>query len=267
MGGLRKYMPITFLTYTISTIAIAGIFPFAGYQSKHAILQAMSSMHNPFIAAATGEFLVTMATLTAGLTAFYMARSVALTFFGTYRGHAHPHESPALMTIPLAVLALLGVGGGLVLSPLLPEYLGSVLPVEHAHGEGIAEALSHTVHHLMGSWVGILGVLLGFGVFVFAPAIASRVSGAFPVITRTFSGKYYFDELYAAIVIRPLEKLSFVLWKAVDQLLIDGVVNGVAGVCGIGGEVVRISQSGQVRHYAFGIVLGAVFILTFYFVM
>ncbi|MCB0340230.1 MAG: NADH-quinone oxidoreductase subunit L, partial [Bdellovibrionales bacterium] len=104
MGGLRKLMPITFWTYLISTLAIAGIAPFAGYYSKHAILSALGGVSNPYLTGYVSG-LVLLANITAFLTAFYMTRSVAMTFFGEYRGHAHPHESPWLMTLPLVILA------------------------------------------------------------------------------------------------------------------------------------------------------------------
>ena len=156
MGGLWKIMPVTFATYLISTIAIAGIFPFAGYYSKHAIMVALSENQNVFFL--MPQMIVLLTTFTALLTAFYMTRSLVMTFFGEYRGHAHPHESPWQMTVPLGVLAFLAMVGGWYLAAhgRLEHYVGSVLPVGEAHAsETLIESLIH-------SWPGFLGVGAAF---------------------------------------------------------------------------------------------------------
>jgi NADH-quinone oxidoreductase subunit L len=258
-------MPITAVTYGISTLAIAGIFPFAGYQSKHAILVALEQTANPGIQAWSGVF-VGLATLTAGITAFYMARSFALTFLGDYRGHAHPHESPAIMTAPLVVLALLATVGGIYLGggehgARLQNYLAPVLPsVGEHHGESILEGILH-------SWVGILGVVLGLVVYTRLGRLPAKIFAATGPLGRLLEGKYYLDELYGALVVRPLERAANVLWRVVDQGLIDGTVNGTAAVVQVSGEVARGPQTGQVRHYALFMFLAALLMIVFYFVL
>jgi NADH-quinone oxidoreductase subunit L len=265
MGGLLRSMPITAVTYGISTLAIAGIFPFAGYQSKHAILVALEQTANPGIQAWSGVF-VGLATLTAGITAFYMARSFALTFLGDYRGHAHPHESPAIMTAPLVVLALLATVGGIYLGggehgARLQNYLAPVLPsVGEHHGESILEGILH-------SWVGILGVVLGLVVYTRLGRLPAKIFAATGPLGRLLEGKYYLDELYGALVVRPLERAANVLWRVVDQGLIDGTVNGTAAVVQVSGEVARGPQTGQVRHYALFMFLAALLMIVFYFVL
>lgn len=256
MGGLWKYMPITGTTYLLSVLAIAGIAPLSGYYSKHAILGALEHMSNPSLAS-FGEYVVPLTTLTAFLTAFYMTRSFAMTFLGSYRGHAHPHESPWQMTLPLIVLAFLAVIGGLWLHETLPHYLSSVMPIEASHGsETLLEALMH-------SWVGLLGVALALFVYTSLKDLPGRVYSASRGFGKLLSGKYFFDEFYAAVVVGPLERLAGVLWKTYDQGLVDGVVNGVGEFCEAGGEVARITQTGQVRHYALAIFLGTMLVIMF----
>jgi len=265
MGGLAKLMPVTALTYGISTLAIAGIYPFAGYQSKHAILAALEHTENPFLQQYTGIF-VGVATLTAFITAFYMTRSFALTFLGAYRGHAHPHESPAIMTLPLIVLAGLAAVGGLYLGggehgARLQEYLSTVLPAggHHAH-ETVLEGLMH-------SWVGLLGIGLALVLYTKLGSIPGAIYGAVGPVGRLLAGKYYLDEIYGALIVRPLERMSTVLWKVVDQGIIDGTVNGTAAVVQVSGEVARAPQTGQVRHYALFMFVSALIMIMFYFVL
>ncbi len=264
MGGLWKKMPLTFITYLISTIAIAGIFPFAGYQSKHAILAALGDNSNPYIQA-SNHLVVALVTLTAFLTAFYMMRSVMLTFFGSYRGHAHPHESPFTMTLPLIVLAGLASVGGLFLGGnfgehySLQHFLSTVMPTGHAHEhESIIAALIH-------SWVGIVGVALAivlYGALQFIPAKVLSASGALGTLLQR---KWYFDELYGFFIVTPLEVLSRFLWKNVDQAIVDGTVNGTAALVDLNGEVLRHTQKGLIRSYAFYMFAGTLLILIFCF--
>jgi len=264
MGGLLKLMPITAVTYGISTLAIAGIYPFAGYQSKHAILAALESTGNSYIQQYAGIF-VGLATLTAFITAFYMTRSFALTFLGDYRGHAHPHESPAIMTVPLVVLAALATVGGLYLGGgehggRLQSYLSTVLPAggEH-HAESIIEGLKH-------SWVGLLGIALALIAYTKLGALPGKVFAAVGPFGRLLAGKYYLDEIYGALIVRPLERMAGFLWRFFDQGIIDGAVNGTAAVLQVGGEVARGPQTGQVRHYALYMFFAALLMITFYFV-
>jgi len=258
MGGLAKLMPITCITYGISTLAIAGIFPFAGYQSKHAILYALQENINPYLMEYSG-LLVFMASLTAFLTAFYMTRSFVLTFLGSYRGHAHPHESPWKMSVPLIVLAALAVLGGLALENALPVHLSAVLPFIGTHTEyTIAQSI-------LASWVGLLGLLIGYVFYARTPQVPAFISKTLPALNSLFAGKYFIDEIYQALIVKPLEKTAGFLYRFIDQGVIDGTVNGAGGMMDIQGEVARATQTGQVRHYAFFIFIGTLAVIVLFF--
>lgn len=257
MGGLLHSMPITAATYGVSTLAIAGIFPLAGYYSKHAILAALGGTTNPFLAGSL-DLLVLLASITAFLTAFYMTRSFALTFLGEYRGHAHPHESPWAMTVPLVVLAGLALVGGIWLVDALPAYLAPVLGEVHAHhGEGIVAGLMH-------SWVGILGIVVGLIFYTKLQSIPALLYKVIPPLSALSFNKFYFDEIYRALVIKPLELLAAFLHRVVDQGMIDGAVNGTASLVDLSGEITRGTQTGQIRHYALFMFIATLLILFFF---
>ena len=259
MGGLVKLMPVTAATYAISVLAIAGIAPLSGYYSKHAIIYALQGNDNPYLASVLG-FVTLAVTLTAFLTAFYMTRSFVMTFLGSYRGHAHPHESDWKMTVPLIVLALFAVVAGIWPGQHLPHYLSAVLPVAGAHSETFVESLLH-------SWVGILGVVIAFLFYTKIEFVPKLLSERLPLLTKLFSAKWYFDEIYSFLIVRPLESIAAVLWKTVDQTLIDGTVNGTATFIDVNGEVARATQTGQTRHYALFMFAAAILIITFYMVI
>ncbi|RIL08517.1 MAG: hypothetical protein DCC75_08710 [Proteobacteria bacterium] len=262
MGGLLKKMPITAATYGFATLAIAGIAPFAGYYSKHGIMLALEQNTNPYLGTLTA-ILVALATLTAFFTAFYMTRSFAMTFLGEYRGHAHPHESPPNMTIVLAVLALLSIAGGYMLAGpwSLEHYLSHAIPV---HGEHEHETLLASILH--SGW-GIFGVLLGLVLYTKAKQVPGLVYQALLPLGKLSSAKYYVDEIYGALIVRPLEFLAKMLWKGIDQMLIDGVVNGTAEAIDMSAETVRYVQTGQTRHYAFFMMVGTIVVIFFYMVL
>lgn len=285
MGGLWKKMPITAWTYLISTLAIAGIAPFAGYYSKHAITESLAHTTNSLLQSGAVQYLGIMLTVTAFLTAFYMTRSFAMTFLGAYRGHAHaadshgdqhhhegghhePHESPWAMTLPLVVLAFLALVSGIMLGGAvfggaysLQVYLLPVVP------SALPETHETFVAALLHSWVGVLGVVLGLLLYTSWSAIPSKLAAALRPLTRLSQHKWYVDEIYAATIVRPLEGMARMLWKGVDQVVIDGSVNGTAAVVDVSGEIVRFSQTGNLRHYAFLMFLGTVVIIGVYLVM
>jgi NADH-quinone oxidoreductase subunit L len=260
MGGLLKKMPITAITYGVSVLAIAGIAPLSGYYSKHAILEALAGTHNPYLVG-FASWVGIIASLTAFLTAFYMTRSFAMTFLGEYRGHAHPHESPWQMTVPLLVLAGLAFIGGILPGGHLSHYLAGIVPVHGSH------EISFSVSDLVHSWIGIVGVLLGLLLYTRLTLIPEKVFSMFPMFAELFSRKYYFDEIYAAVIVRPLESIANRLWKVVDQGIIDGAVNGSAMLVDVNGEIIRTTQTGQTRHYAFFMFVATVLIVVFYFVL
>jgi NADH-quinone oxidoreductase subunit L len=243
MGGLRKKTPWTFITMMCAAVAIAGVPPFSGFFSKDAILLA-AYHHAPWI--------YWVGTITAGLTAFYVFRAMFLTFFGKYRGDAHPHESPSVMIIPLVVLAALSLAGGFLFR--VPNILESVFP----HVEEIEDVSLMAIS----TGAGLLGIFVAWLMYVARPGMAGSLAGSMKGIYTLIYNKYFVDEIYDATVVNPLVKGSrMALWKGVDAGLIDGAVNGIGSRAqGIGG-VLRLLQSGNIRSYATWVLLGSVLII------
>jgi NADH-quinone oxidoreductase subunit L len=267
MGGLRAYMPITFWTFFAGTLAIAGFPPFAGFFSKDAILgAAFGSEYGSW-------WLWLLGLMAAGLTSFYMFRLVFLTFFGECRvdEHAkhHLHESPSSMTIPLVVLAILSVIGGWIGLPegwLWGDRFGEFLAPVFSAAPVSEHMSSSTEAALMGASVVVAAI--GFGVaylfYLVQPGLpmllAWKAKGAYNLIFN----KYYVDELYDALLVRPTVTLSNFLWRAVDAEVIDGVVNGAANVVHANSGLWRRWQTGNVQQYAISMFLGAMAILGYY---
>lgn len=249
MGGLKKYMPQTFFVFLIGWLAICGIPPFSGFFSKDEILwKAFSSEHG-------SKALWAMAALTAVMTAFYMTRMFVLTFLGEQRDkNAHPHESPLIMTIPLMVLALLSLGGGLIGIPhmsWLDHWLIPVIP-EHAH-----ESHDSTEWILMGTSVAgaVLGILWAFSTYKGLKK-ADQLKEQWKMTHRFLTNKWFVDEAYFASIVNPLIRLSQFLWKFFDVNVIDRVVVGFGKVSIRSGEWVRSSQTGLIQVYAVVFVIG-----------
>ena len=275
MGGLKNKLPVTYWTFLVGTLALAGIFPLAGFFSKDEILwKTFSSDLGGLIPWGLGF-------LAAGLTAFYMMRLVVLTFYGENRASAqvksHIHESPATMTVPLVILAVLSVVGGWI---GWPHFMGGGAWFEQwlepvfSSGHGAHGVVAHGVTHdpLM-EWIlagaslawGLLGLGLGYFVYMRKISIATslrNLAGGFP--HKVLLNKYYVDEAYEGALIRPSYLLSKnVLWKVVDSGLIDGLlVNGSALVVAIIASMLRLFQNGMVRFYAWSFTVGVtVFVL------
>ena len=272
MGGLRQYMPVTFGLMLIATLAIAGIPPFAGFFSKDEILAA---------AFARGEgqpiyyVFYGMGVLAALLTAFYMARLMAMTFLGSNRTgereRAHLHEAPWIMTGPLVVLGVLSAVGGVL---NLPHLVGGNAALERWL-EPVMEPARRFTHLVMPSGsteyflvgaavaIGALGLFLGFRATLDRPTPAAKDAPADTGLGLVLNRKYYVDELYDAAVVRPVEWLSrAVLWRGVDQRLVDGAaVNGTAWVSRLLGGGLRLLQTGQVGVYVVLFLVGAIWIL------
>ena len=243
MGGLRKKVPWTFLTMMCAAVAIAGIPPFAGFFSKDAILLA-AHQHSPWI--------YWVGTITAGMTAFYVFRAMFLTFFGEYRGSVHPHESSPVMLIPLAVLALLSIGGGFLFR--IPEFLGSVFPPREVPEDAILMAIS--------TLAGLTGIAVAWLMYVAKPGMADSFAGSMKGLYTLVYNKYFVDEIYDAAVVKPLVNGSrVVLWKGVDAGMIDGAANGVGARARDIGGVLRLLQSGDIRSYATWILFGSVIVI------
>jgi NADH-quinone oxidoreductase subunit L len=299
MGGLRKWMPHTYRTFLIATAALIGIFPLAGFWSKDEILAGASQLGG------AGNYRVFMAVGIAGalMTAAYMTRVIWLTFFGEFRGHGHPHESGPRITVPLWILAVLGVTAGLAnlpsaLSPAATELRfehyfepkGLYFPVENfSHPEfSLGIALGATA-------IGVLGIGLAYlwywrGLGPHGVTQRSRVArGGYTVLVN----KYYFDHLYTDLIVGSVKgpvaratnwvnqnvidgvvngagrfstALGRFVYTRIDQQVVDGAVNGSAEVAQGGGQIFRQLTSGRVQQYG-ALLFGAAAVLAGAFIV
>jgi NADH-quinone oxidoreductase subunit L len=273
MGGLRKKIPVTYWTMLIATLAIAGIPGFAGFFSKDEILEAARSGPHANLS------LWLLGVAGAGLTSFYMFRLVFLTFFGKprYDEHqVHVHESPKNMTVPLIILAFLSIFGGWFAAPKLIggiDYFAKFLdPVFSMYAPPAAEsavAVSESaatpavaLFHALTGWpviVGVLGLLVAWWFYIKSTDVPKRLAQSVHGLYTLLLNKYYVDEIYAALIVRPLLWISTnVLWHVVDEGAIDGTVNGVATAARESGAELRKLQSGNTRSYAAWVIIGAV---------
>lgn len=266
MGGLRKHIPITYWTMLIATLAIAGIPGFAGFFSKDEILDA--AQHSNIALWLLGVF-------GALLTSFYMFRLIFLTFFGEERfdeHKVHVHESPKNMTVPLMILAFLSIFGGWVGAPafdgsFLERFLHPVFSTyapSAAGGAAVAEASVNGWDQLLHSLVGlpvivaVLGFLVAWWFYIKSPDTPKRLAKSLHGLYALLLNKYYVDEIYLVLIIRPLLWISTrMLWQTIDVGLIDGTVNGAARVARDTGGELRELQSGNARSYATWVVFGA----------
>ena len=243
MGGLMKKIPITFAVLMIAALAIAGVPPLSGHYSKDEILMAVH---------AKSPWMYWVGVVTAGMTAFYVFRSIFMTFFGEYKGKAHPHESPAVMWVPLTVLAALSIVGGFLFN--VPEFLAPVIPFHAGHHDEML------VYIATGS--GLLGIALAAVFYVFAPGIPQAMASGFAPIYKLLYAKYFVDELYDATIVKPIANGSReILWKGVDVGVIDGLVNGAGTTSVALGGLLRTMQSGNIRTYASWVLIGTALLI------
>ncbi len=255
MGGLKKHLPVTHWTFLIGCIAIAGIPPLSGFFSKDEILAAAFSANVVYWV---------IGVLGAVMTAFYMFRLYATTFLGKFRGtheqEHHLHESPAAMTWPLIILAVLSVVAGFVGIPavlggshelqqfLAPVFAGSVKLQEAHH-------LDHATEYiLMGASVGAAALAILYAVSRFSKKPDLEEASGFG---KLLQNKWYVDELYDAVIVKPLRGMSAFLNNVVEKLGIDGAVNGVGKLVHYGARQLRLLQSGQVGIYLLMMVIAA----------
>ena len=274
MGGLGKKIKWTYITMLTGTLAIAGAPFFAGFFSKDEILLAdfVTVEGGPY----TGHILYAIGLLTALLTSFYMFRLIFLTFFGKQRydeHHVHVHESPWSMLGPLVILAVLSIFGGWLALPAFwggPDYFANFLgPVFGGAESAATEAAAHSLE-LPLAGVAVFTALIGFSVafwlYIRQPGKPESLANSMKAVYNTLLNKYYVDEFYAAVVIKPLMWISTnVLWKIVDVAGIDGTVNGIATGATSIGDTVRHAQSGNTRSYAVWVVIGALVIIAVIF--
>jgi len=285
MGGLRKHMPITRWTFWISCLAIAGIFPLAGFFSKDEILAGAWGVHPPGWPLWYGKLLWGGLLIAALGTAFYMWRLYFLVFSGNERSEEakHAHESPASMTMPLVILAALAAVAGLIGFPhltsiKLPSFTHalaswlapSVTPtwwnpgVDGVNaGELIAGHSSDATIVVLGLTafgVGILGIVLAWSFYGRGPSstVNRLVDGPLAGAYEASKAKLWFDEIYDALIVRPFKVVASGLYTVVDKLIIDTIaVNGTAVVIGLFSRISRWFQNGQVQRYLAGLVVGA----------
>jgi NADH-quinone oxidoreductase subunit L len=292
MGGLRLHMPWTFLTMTVATFTIAGFPPFAAYFSKDEILwKAYSSPNGSWVYWLIGV-------ITAFLTSFYMFRLWFLTFFGDYRGgptahdvkhesadahavhdkhaqeghdHSTPHESPWVMLGPLVVLAILSfVGGWVGIGGRFEHFLAPVfqsgLTSELAHqpsGEAAGKA-TELLLMLISVAAAVLGFVLAWALYFRRPQLPARIAESLGGLYRVVANKYYIDELYAALFVKPLiDGSTTILWHGIDQGVIDAAVNDSATAARIISDDARHMQSGNLRSYAGWVAAGGAVVIAY----
>jgi NADH-quinone oxidoreductase subunit L len=258
MGGLRKYLPLTYPTFLVGAIAIAGVPFLSGFFSKDAILTQ---------AFAQGQYFIwAMGILGAVLTAFYMFRLVFLAFFGKERldpkAREHLHESPPVMTVPLIILACFSVVSGYV---GLPVVLGEnanlfnrfLVPVVHpAHAAHLSLAAEWLLI-LISVAVALCGIYIAYVFYLKSPQTPHRMVARFPWLYKLLYNKYYVDEAYNAAFVNPVVKGSQAVYDRFDLKVIDGTINGTAAAAGYSGRILSLLQSGLVKDYALFLLLGA----------
>ena len=288
MGGLRTKIPWTFWTMSAGTFAIAGFWPLAGFFSKDAILfRAFTSPYGSWIYWAIGLF-------TAFLTSFYMFRQWFMTFFGEYRGdqgraevhsragtpaphgHGGVHESPVVMLVPLAILAILSVVGGWMGSERFDKFLAPVFhsvatgsTTEEAApatlpAEGPNEEPSEKFLAMLSVAVAAFGFLLAWFLYHQRPELPEQIAAAFGSLYQAVANKYWIDDLYGWIFVKPLIAISgTVFWRGMDQGVIDATLDGSADTARELSDNVRHMQSGNVRSYAGWVAIGATAVIAY----
>jgi NADH-quinone oxidoreductase subunit L len=256
MGGLRKKLPVTFWTMTAATIAIAGIWPFAGFFSKDAILYAA------FAQGPAGKALWFVGLVTAMLTAIYMFRLWYLAFFGESRSpEVHPHESPWSMLGPLVILAALSICGGWIGIERFAVFLAP------ATGARTIEAGSGNLELIL-SIIAVTLALIGWYIadllYRRKPAREAEIAATYPAGYKLLANKYYVDEFYGAAVVKPLMVTStYFLGWVVDKAIIGGLAWLLGGIATFCGALLQRWQSGNIRSYAAWLTAGAAAVLLF----
>jgi len=265
MGGLKKIMPVTFITFLLSSLAISGVPPFSGFFSKDEILAQAFAHH---------KVLWALASLASALTAFYMFRLTFVTFFNSFRGTQeqarHLHESPVILTAPLVILAALAVLGGVIGLPavinpnhLLLQYLSpAIFPIPQ-------HALSHSLEWgLMAVAVVVASVSIFIAYSIYQRAAKVPVAESDQVgIAGLVSRKFYVDELYSFLFLRPVRTISALLHDVVDKLLIHGFLTSLTRFIMTAGNQLRVLQNGNISFYlvimvlSFGLLLLNIFYL------
>jgi NADH-quinone oxidoreductase subunit L len=293
MGGLRKLTPVTFWTFLIATLAIAGFPPLSGFFSKDEILWQTFNK---------SRVLWSIGFAAAGMTSFYMFRAVFMTFFGESRApeavRKHIHESPKIMTVPLMILAALSIVGGWIGIPhalggvnRFHQFLSTAIKVSHETA-GHAAAKAHVLlasnqtvteiakHGLPSSHstvdpaeyvlmfasvaIALVGLASAYFLYMRRPTVLERFVTHWQRLYRIVLNKYYVDEIYEFLFVDSLKALGRGLWKGADTVVIDGGVNGVAYVAGTLSNLARRIQNGLVQSYALSMVVGGAVVVGYY---
>jgi len=262
MGGLRKYLPWTYPTFLVGAIAISGVPFLSGFFSKDAILTH---------AYAQGQYFIWALGLAGAiLTAFYMFRLIFLTFHGPERldpeVRRHLHESPKVMTVPLAILAFFSVVAGYVGLPIVVGKNANLFqnflePVIKPTLEGHASLGSEWLLILFSVLAAFLGIYIAYVFYLSKPTIPHNLVRRFPGIYKLLYNKYYVDEAYDAVIVNPLVKGSEIVYRHFDLAVVDGALNGSAAATGFFGRILSALQTGLVKDYVLVFLLGAVIIL------
>jgi NADH-quinone oxidoreductase subunit L len=265
MGGLWRKVPVTYGVMWVGSLALAGVPFFAGYYSKDLILEAAFTAHTPM-----GRYAFWLGIAAAVMTAFYSWRLLFMTFHGSFRGdpHAleHAHESPPVILVPLILLAAGAAFGGYFGLPMVE---GEAFWGESLRGFAAIEAAHHAP-----TWVQVLPIVaavVGIGIawvmYMAVPGLPARLASALRPLYLFLLNKWYFDELYEAVLVRPAKALGYGLWKGGDGAVIDGL--GPDGIAAATLDFARRAvklQSGYVYHYAFAMLVGVVVLVTWYLV-
>jgi len=272
MGGLGKKLPVTKNTFIVGSLALAGVPIFAGFFSKDEILYSAFTASLP---AGLGKALWVLGALGALITAFYITRAVALTFYGEPRDrHVYDHakESPRVMTVPLVILAFLSTAGGFLGIPIamqanvMHNWLGPMLSAhggEHGAEEGHHDVGLEVALMAVSVAIALAGIWFAWQTYIVRPGRAEALGERFRGAYRLVRNKYYVDEIYQAAIVTPFVVLSRLLWRIFDVFIVDGTVNGVGqAMRGLGGAL-RPIQNGFTGSYATAIMVGAIVILGF----
>jgi NADH-quinone oxidoreductase subunit L len=268
MGGIWRMIPFTYAMMWVGNLALGGVFPFAGFYSKDAILEAAWAAHTGI-----GLYGFWCTLIAAFLTAFYSWRLLIMTFHGQPRADhhvmAHVHESPPVMTVPLLLLAVGALVAGFAFHDQL---IGEDWRAFWGNSIQIAQS-NHVLRDMesIPSWVtlspsvlGLLGIATAYLFYMIAPGIPIRLAATLPGVYRFLLNKWYFDELYDLIIVRPYRALARMLWQVGDVTIIDGVPNGLAALTEEGAAGAVRLQTGSIAVYAFAMLIGLVLLVSIY---